>query len=137
MMTNKLLHPTPIHNEGLSKAEAFELNEEVFYEPISTSVRSIQSRFNAYQTAKFTLRPAEFFALELCGEAGELANLEKKRWKGKEIDHAALSDEAADVLIALMNYSNARGIDLASAVVQKLYRIEEKRSAFEARGETY
>lgn len=121
----------------LPNTSTFELSDDAFYTPIHAALGNIQTRFHAYQEAKFTQRPAEFFSLELCGEAGELANLEKKRWKGKTISNDALADEAADVCIALMNYANARGIDLAAAVVGKLHRIEEKRRLLEERGEEY
>ncbi len=90
---------------------------------------TIQREFDRYQIAFFPARSPEFFCLELCGEAGELANLEKKRWKGKDISHGDLADEAADVFIALCNYANSRGIDLATAVSNKLSNIEEKRAA--------
>jgi NTP pyrophosphatase (non-canonical NTP hydrolase) len=91
---------------------------------VDESLRPVQQGFDDYQRAAFISRPPEFFCLELCGEAGELANLEKKVWKGRDINHVDLADEAADVLIALMNYCNARGIDLANAVSNKLTRIE-------------
>ncbi len=97
----------------------------------------LQELFRVYQEAAFPSRSPEFFCLELCGEAGELANLEKKRWKGKDIAQERLGDEAADVFIALMNYSNARGIDLGEAVRAKLLRIEEKRQELSLRGEHY
>ena len=90
---------------------------------VSTNVVSVQKAFDAYQNECFTARPPEFFCLELCGEAGELANLEKKLWKGASIPMEHVNDEAADVFISLMNYANARGIDLASAVADKLSRI--------------
>jgi NTP pyrophosphatase (non-canonical NTP hydrolase) len=114
-----------------------QLTDNDFYLPIEEHLRSVQEYFDEYQRAAFTERPSEFFALELCGEAGELANLEKKRWKGKVIQHEAISDEAADVLIALMNYANARGVNLGEAVRFKLKRIEEKRQALAERGEAY
>jgi NTP pyrophosphatase (non-canonical NTP hydrolase) len=88
----------------------------------------IQDRFDVYQKACFTERPPEFFALELNGEAGELANLEKKSWKGKAVEHTRFDDEAADVFIALMNYCNARGVELGAAVGEKLEEIERRRS---------
>ena len=90
---------------------------------VTSNVAPIQKAFDVYQSACFTTRPPEFFCLELCGEAGELANLEKKLWKGADISMDRVSDEAADVFISLMNYANARGIDLASAVTDKLSRI--------------
>ncbi len=92
-------------------------------ERIEDGLSNIQRAFDIYQNEFFIARPPEFFALELCGEAGELANLEKKRWRGQQIADAATADEAADVLISLMNFANARGIDLTSAVVDKLRRI--------------
>jgi NTP pyrophosphatase (non-canonical NTP hydrolase) len=84
----------------------------------------IQQAFDAYQSTCFIPRPPEFFALELSGETGELANLEKKRWRGTPVDEAHVADEAADVLISLMNFCNARGINLAEAVALKLPRIK-------------
>ncbi len=91
---------------------------------VGAGLAPIQQAFDAYQKECFIARPAEFFCLELCGEAGELANLEKKRWKGAPPDDAHTAEEAADVLVALMNFCNARGIDLAEAVASKLARIE-------------
>jgi len=90
---------------------------------IQDGLGDIQRAFDVYQNEFFIARPPEFFALELCGEAGELANLEKKRWRGQSISDDSTADEAADVLISLMNFANARGIDLTSAVVSKLSRI--------------
>jgi NTP pyrophosphatase (non-canonical NTP hydrolase) len=94
---------------------------------VRTGISPVQHAFDAYQRECFIERPGEFFSLELCGEAGELANLEKKRWKGADIPSERLADEAADVLIALMNYANARNIDLAAAVCSKLSRIAPTR----------
>lgn len=87
----------------------------------------IQQQFDRYQKAGFQERTSNFFCLELCGEAGELANLEKKAWKGKEIPEERFQDESADVFIALMNYCNARNVNLASAVQTKLKTIDRKR----------
>ncbi len=88
---------------------------------------SLQAEFNKYQEAAFPQRLPRFFALELAGECGELANLEKKVWKGREIPDADFIDEAADVCIAIINYCNSRGIDLAAAVKLKMERIDGKR----------
>lgn len=90
-------------------------------------LRSLQAEFMRYQDAAFPSRPPRFFALELAGETGELANLEKKVWKGREVPAAAIADEAADVFIALVNFANSRGIDLAAAVDAKMHVIEERR----------
>lgn len=100
-------------------------------------LKAVQEGFDSYQNAYFTSRSPEFFCLELNGEAGELANIEKKKWKGRDIDEAKFADEAADVLIALMNYSNARGVDLGAAVEAKLQKIESKRLEMANEGKAY
>ena len=90
---------------------------------VVSGVPAVQAAFDVYQKTCFIERPSEFFALELNGEAGELANIEKKRWKGAPFDEEHRADEAADVFISLMNFCNAAGIDLTEAVVKKLERI--------------
>lgn len=111
---------------------------------LSTLLNSLQSGFSAiqngfdeYQKSCFIERSGEFFCLELNGEAGELANLEKKLWKGKTIAHEKLADEAADVFIALCNYANARTINLSEAISAKLMKIEERRQESEKNNEAY
>lgn len=118
-------------NQGSSAPEAPDLS---FVPALEMALRVAQVGFAAYNEAAFPARPPEFFALELAGEAGEVANKEKKRWKGREIPLAELADEAADVLIAVVNYANARGIDLAGAVAAKLREIERRRLADKERG---
>lgn len=90
-------------------------------------LHALQAEFRRYQKAAFPVRPPRFFALELAGETGELANLEKKAWKGRQVDDTELADEAADVCIALLNFANSRGIDLAAAVEAKMRRIDRRR----------
>ncbi len=92
-------------------------------------LRTLQAEFDRYQRAAFPTRSSRFFALELAGETGELANLEKKRWKGREVDAADFEDEAADVCIALLNFVNSRKIDLARAVRRKMRKIDRIRLA--------
>ncbi len=115
---------------------ASELSEKLIT-TVKAVFPAIQQGFDNYQNSGFEARSPEFFCLELCGEAGELANLEKKKWKGKSIKKEWLEDEAADVLIALCNYSNARGINLAEAVASKLKAIETKRARLKSKGELY
>ena len=92
-------------------------------------LRALQTEFRRYQEAAFPHRPPRFFALELAGETGELANLEKKVWKGRRVAEADFVDEAADVCIALLNFANSRGIDLAAAVERKMRHIDNRRRA--------
>ncbi len=93
------------------------------------AVSTLQREFRRYQDAAFPPRSSRFFALELAGETGELANLEKKRWKGRPVADADFEDESADVCIALLNFVNSRGIDLANAVERKMRRIDAARLA--------
>ncbi len=106
-------------------------------ECVKLSIGSVQKEFDDYQNEHFPQRSPEFFCLELNGEAGELANIEKKRWKGKHIPEERFAEEAADVLIALLNYSNSKKLDLANAVATKLESIENKRLELESIGESY
>lgn len=101
------------------------------------SLYQIQFEFDTYQKNFFPERKPEFFCLELNGEAGELANAEKKIWKGKNIEKSLLEDEAADVFIALMNYTNSRNINLARSVKEKLIKIEDKRKELNRIGQEY
>lgn len=110
---------------------------QLLLDGLKESLNQIQLGFDAYQNDCFDKRPPEFFCLELNGEAGELANLEKKSWKGKVISPDRFEDEAADVLIALFNYANARNINLGEAVHTKLLTIEEKRIFLEGKGEKF
>ncbi len=110
---------------------------EKYFESTKSSISVVQDEFDVYQKALFPSRSPEFFCLELNGEAGELANLEKKLWKGKDIEFDRIADEAADVLIALMNYCNARKINLGEAVKLKLDRIEQKRAELAEKGLEY
>ena len=97
--------------------------------PQISGLQATQKSFADYQSKAFAPRSPSFFALELAGEVGELANEEKKIWRdaGRQIDLGRIGDEAADVFIALINYANERGVDLESAVQKKLIEIERRR----------
>lgn len=110
---------------------------ESLLDGLDDNIQLIQSGFDNYQKKCFSERPSEFFCLELNGEAGELANLEKKIWKGRAVDFDRFEDEAADVFIALMNYCNAKGINLGKAIFDKLIKIESLRSELESVGKMY
>lgn len=120
----------------MTNAKRYKRLDEEFRTAID-GLTALQKEFDIYQTEKFTQRKPEFFCLELNGEAGELANLEKKAWKGRAIPDECFQDEAADVLIALMNYCNARKINLGEAVRTKLNTIEDNRLALEEEGKQY
>ena len=91
--------------------------------------RLLQDEFRQYPDGAFPPRPPEFFSLELCGEAGELANLKKKVGKARSIAAEYQEDEAAAVLITLLKVSNSRQPDLAGAVEVEMGRVEEESQA--------
>ena len=98
--------------------------------PLVNGLSNIQKNFDEYQTKAFPKREPQFFALEVCGECGELANIEKKIWRDpakKGELSTQLGSEAADVFISLMNYANSRGINLEEEVAGKLREIEKRR----------
>lgn len=99
--------------------------------PAVFGLNKTQENFAQYQNKAFPKREPQFFALELAGECGELANCEKKLWRdpARKIEENKLEDEAADVFIALINYCNTRGINLENAVQRKLSEIERRRVA--------
>jgi NTP pyrophosphatase (non-canonical NTP hydrolase) len=117
----------------MTKNETFQHLTQVVFE----NLPEILTYFDKYQLEFFPKRSPEFFCLELNGEAGELANSEKKIWKGKKIANEELAEEAADVFIALINYVNTRKIDLTDSLLKKLNRIEEKRLELQSKGESY
>jgi NTP pyrophosphatase (non-canonical NTP hydrolase) len=61
-----------------------------------------------------------FLALAICGEAGELANLIKKRWQGDPVDRDHLRDEIADIRIYLEHLAHHLEIDVDEACNAKL-----------------
>lgn len=112
--------------------ENFDKNIETIFD----SLLRIQSQVMSYQKY-FVSRSKEFYALELCGEVGELANIEKKAWKGRKISEEHLAEETADVFIALVNYCDARGINLAEAVKSKMLVIADRWVEKKKNGEEY
>ena len=108
-----------------------------FTDTVEKYIPAVQEEFDKYQKAYFPERSPQFFCLELNGEAGELANLEKKLWKGRDIHTDLLDDEAADVFIALMNYANSRKINLGASVVRKLQWIDRKMKELKKTGKDY
>ncbi len=75
-----------------------------------------------------------FGGLELCGEAGELANLLKKDWRGDAGDRAdAIAMELADVAIVTSFLARDLGVDLEAAIYAKLAILLNRWPAVKAR----
>src|SRR5258708_3692913 len=67
-----------------------------------------------------------FLALAICGEAGELANLIKKMWRGDEVDGDQIRDEIADIRIYLEHIARHLRFDLDEACERKLEVVAER-----------
>jgi NTP pyrophosphatase (non-canonical NTP hydrolase) len=73
-----------------------------------------------------------FLALALCGEAGELANFIKKRWRDGADLTDEIRDEIADIRVYLELLAKCFGIEgakLDQRVEQKLLKVVEKHKA--------
>lgn len=67
-----------------------------------------------------------FLALAICGEAGELANLVKKMWRGDDVDPAQIRDELADIRIYLEHICQHLNFDLDQACQRKLDEVADR-----------
>src|SRR5262245_31524658 len=98
--------------------------------------KSIHERFLRLAQAKGSLTTDQevlnFLALAICGEAGELANLVKKMWRGDDVDLAQIRDELADIRIYLEHLARHLKVDLDSACEHKLDEVAD-RLAFKER----
>ena len=90
----------------------------------------IHERFVRLAQAKGTLTSdaevLNFLTLAICGEAGELANLVKKLWRGDQIDAEEIRDEIADIRIYLEHIARHLHFDLDEACEQKLKVVAER-----------
>lgn len=76
-----------------------------------------------------------FLALAICGEAGELGNLIKKKWLGDEVDEQLIRSEIADIRIYLEHLARHLRIDLDQACEQKVTVVAERVAAKEQTNE--
>jgi len=77
----------------------------------------------------FSSQDERFLALALCGEAGELANMIKKRWRDGVDLSEEIRDEIADIRIYLELIAKQFGIEgdkLDDRVNSKLQKVYEK-----------
>lgn len=80
----------------------------------------------------YSSQDERFLALALCGEAGELANLIKKRWRDGVDMSDEIKDEIADIRVyleLLAKCFNIEGDKLDERVKSKLEKVVEKHKA--------
>src|SRR5271155_1414682 len=97
--------------------------------------REIHERFLKLAQVKGSLTTdtevLNFLALAICGEAGELANLVKKMWRGDVVDSNQIRDEIADIRIYLEHIARHLHINLDQACENKLEVVAERLDAKE------
>jgi NTP pyrophosphatase (non-canonical NTP hydrolase) len=77
----------------------------------------------------YSSQDERFLALALCGEAGELANMIKKRWRDSVDLSEEIRDEIADIRVYLELIAHCFGISgdkLNGRVEQKLEKVMQK-----------
>lgn len=87
---------------------------------------------NTYSANGDSEQDIRFFALALCGEAGELANFVKKRWRDNDRHEGDLRKECADVFAYTIMLADALGMgpdDLLKMVAYKQQVFIEKMRA--------
>src|SRR2546422_1323211 len=103
---------------------------------------TIQKEIGEFDAQRFTSLGPGYLALNLAGEAGELANFIKKLWRQdpavggpqgfaalSESERALVADELADIAILAMVFANHLGIDVESEARKKLAVIDQRLQA--------
>ncbi len=91
--------------------------------------RALHAQMTRHLFKPFSSDNERFLALALCGEAGELANMIKKRWRDGADLTEEVKDEIADIRIYLELIAKCFGIHgdkLNERVESKLRKVMEK-----------
>ncbi len=89
----------------------------------------LHKRMTAHLFPTYSSTDERFLALALCGEAGELANFIKKRWRDGADFSEEIRDEIADIRVYLELLAKCFGIEgekLDQRVEAKLAQVAEK-----------
>lgn len=89
----------------------------------------LHERMTAHLFPAYLENDERFLTLALCGEAGELANMIKKRWRDNVDLTEEIRDEIADIRVYLELVAKCFDIEgpkLDARVEQKLLKVIEK-----------
>jgi NTP pyrophosphatase (non-canonical NTP hydrolase) len=92
----------------------------------------LHERMTGHLFPAYSNSDERFLALALCGEAGELANMIKKRWRDGADLSEEIKDEIADIRVYLELLAKCFGIEgdkLDMRVQEKLAKVVEKHKA--------
>lgn len=98
----------------------------------------LHERLTAHLFDAYSASDERFLALAICGEAGELANYVKKRWRDGADFSEEIRDEIADIRIYLELIAKCFGIEgekLNQRVEEKLLKVVEKHKVRLANGQ--
>jgi len=93
------------------------------------NIYELHERMTKYLFPAYSNEDERFLALALCGEAGELANLIKKRWRDGADLTEEVKDELADIRVYLELLAKCFSIEgekLDQRCQEKLIKVAEK-----------
>lgn len=93
------------------------------------NIFALHEKMTGHLFPAYTSDDERFLALALCGEAGELANMVKKRWRDGADLSEEIRDEIADIRVYLELLAKCFGIEgdkLDERVQQKLLKVVAK-----------
>jgi NTP pyrophosphatase (non-canonical NTP hydrolase) len=93
------------------------------------NIYELHEKMTAHLFSAYSNTDERFLALALCGEAGELANMIKKRWRDGADLSEEIRDEIADIRVYLELIAKCFDIEgekLDRRVKEKLAKVVEK-----------
>jgi NTP pyrophosphatase (non-canonical NTP hydrolase) len=113
-------------NESAGECSTLSCAEE------SMNIFQLHEKMTAGLFPSYSNEDERFLALALCGEAGELANMIKKRWRDGVDLSDEIREELADIRVYLELLAKCFGVEgekLDKEVEIKLFKVAEKHKA--------